>query len=261
MTPKVRQRVAVISGASSGIGAATAHSLHALGFRLFLGARRWDRLSRVAELLDAEAVTLDVCDVDSAGRFVAAVEEKVGAIDVLVNSAGLALGQRTIADAVDQEWVRVWETNVLGMVRLTRECLPLLRRAPHSHVVNISSVAAFDLYAGGAAYASSKHAVHALTRTLRYELNGERIRVTEIAPGITRTEFAFVRFEGDREAEQAVYEGIVPLRPEDVADCVAFAVSRPPHVDVDEIVLRPIAQAAPHLVARRVPGLGVSHDD
>lgn len=254
-------RVAVITGASSGIGAATAEALSRLGYELVLGARRMDRLVKVATSVSGKALELDVCAPDSVQRFMAAVAQRFDRVDVLVNSAGLALGQRAISDSVDSEWMRVWETNVLGMMRMTRDCLPLLRRAACGHVVNVSSVAAFDLYPGGAAYTSSKQAVHALTRTLRLELNGEAIRVTEIAPGITRTEFALVRFGDDREAESAVYRGIVPLRPEDIAECVAFAVTRPLHVDIDELVVRPVAQAGPAHIARGVPGLGLATDD
>jgi NADP-dependent 3-hydroxy acid dehydrogenase YdfG len=135
---------------------------------------------------------------------------------------------------------------------MTRACLPLLRKAKHGHIVNIGSVAGFETYKGGAGYTAAKHAVRAITRTLRLELNGEPIRVTEIEPGMTETEFSLVRFHGDRKAAKAVYDGVKPLSAEDVADCVVFAVTRPPHVDVDEIVVRPVAQATTFMIARKL---------
>jgi hypothetical protein len=133
---------------------------------------------------------------------------------------------------------------------MTRACLPLIRKARHGHIVNLGSIAGFETYVGGAGYTASKHAVHAISRTLRLELNGEPIRVTEIEPGMVETEFSVVRFHGDRKAAKAVYAGVKPLVAADIADCIAFAVTRPPHVDIDEIVIRPIAQAASWLVAR-----------
>jgi NADP-dependent 3-hydroxy acid dehydrogenase YdfG len=145
----------------------------------------------------------------------------------------------------------MWEVNVLGLMRMTRACLPLIREARHGHIVNLGSIAGFETYKGGAGYTASKHAVHAISRTLRLELNGEPIRVTEIEPGMVDTEFSLVRFHGDREAAKAVYKGVKPLVAADIADCIAFAVTRPPHVDIDEIIVRPVAQAAAWLVARK----------
>jgi len=171
---------------------------------------------------------------------------------VLVNNAGGALGLNSVAQAVDDEWIGMWKTNVLGLMWMTRACLPLLRRARHGHIVNIGSIAGFETYKGGAGYTAAKHAVRAITKTLRLELNGEPIRVTEIAPGLGETEFSIVRFHGDRKAAKAVYEGIKPLTAEDIADCIVFAVTRPPHVDIDEIVVRPVAQANVTTVARKV---------
>jgi NADP-dependent 3-hydroxy acid dehydrogenase YdfG len=176
-----------------------------------------------------------------------------GRIDVLVNNAGGALGLNPISEAKDDEWLAMWKTNVLGLMWMTRACLPLLRKAKHGHIVNIGSIAGFETYKGGAGYTAVKHAVRAITRTLRLELNGEPIRVTEIAPGLVETEFSLVRFHGDRKAARAVYEGIKPLSAEDIADCVLFAVTRPPHVDIDEIVVRPVAQATAQVVARKPP--------
>jgi len=145
----------------------------------------------------------------------------------------------------------MWETNVLGLMYMTRACLPLLRKARHGHIVNMGSIAGFETYKGGAGYTAVKHAVRAISRTLRLELNGEPIRVTEIAPGLVETDFSVVRFHGDRAAAKAVYAGIKPLVAGEIADCILFAVTRPPHVDIDEMVIRPVAQATSYQVARK----------
>lgn len=242
--------IAVVTGASSGIGAATAIALGRHGYRIVVGARRVERLARVAGE-EGLALHLDVTDEDSVAEFVKHVGKRFGRIDVLVNNAGGALGLNPVSDAKDDEWVGMWKTNVLGLMWMTRACLPLLRKAKHGHIVNIGSIAGFETYRGGAGYTAVKHAVRAITKTLRLELNGEPIRVTEIAPGLVETEFSVVRFHGDRKAAKAVYEGLKPLTAEDVADCVVFAVTRPPHVDIDEIVVRPVAQANAVTVARK----------
>ena len=242
--------IAVVTGASSGIGAATAIALGRQGYRIVAGARRVERLERVAGE-EGLALRLDVTDEDSVNDFVKQIARRFGRIDVLVNNAGGALGLNPVAEAKDDEWTGMWKTNVLGLMWMTRACLPLLRKAKHGHIVNIGSIAGFETYRGGAGYTAAKHAVRAITRTLRLELNGEPIRVTEIAPGLVETEFSVVRFHGDRKAARAVYEGIKPLTAEDVADCVVFAVTRPPHVDIDEIVVRPVAQANAVTVARK----------
>jgi NADP-dependent 3-hydroxy acid dehydrogenase YdfG len=242
--------IAVVTGASSGIGAATAIALGRHGYQIVAGARRVERLERVAGE-DGLALRLDVTDEASVTDFVKQISRRFGRIDVLVNNAGGALGLNSIAEAKDDEWIGMWQTNVLGLMWMTRACLPLLRKAKHAHIVNIGSIAGFETYKGGAGYTAAKHAVRAITRTLRLELNGEPIRITEIAPGLVETEFSVVRFHGDRKAAKAVYEGIKPLTAEDVADCVVFAVTRPPHVDIDEIVVRPVAQANAVTVARK----------
>jgi NADP-dependent 3-hydroxy acid dehydrogenase YdfG len=242
--------IAVITGASSGIGAATAIALGRKGYRIVVGARRVERLGRVA---GEEGLTLrlDVTDKASVEEFVREVARRFGRVDVLVNNAGGAQGLNPIAEAVDEEWEWMWKTNVMGLMWMTRACLPLLRKARHGHIVNVGSIAGFETYKGGAGYTAAKHAVRAITKTLRLELNGEPIRITEIAPGLVETEFSVVRFHGDRKAAKAVYEGLKPLTAEDIADCVVFAVTRPPHVDIDEIVVRPVAQANVTTVARR----------
>jgi NADP-dependent 3-hydroxy acid dehydrogenase YdfG len=238
--------IAVITGASSGIGAATAIALGRHGYRIVVGARRVERLGRVAGE-DGVALPLDVTDEASVDEFVAEVRRRFGRIDVLVNNAGGALGLNPVEKAVDDEWITMWKTNVLGLMFVTRASLPLLRKARHGHIVNIGSIAGFETYRGGAGYTAAKHAVRAITRTLRLELNGEPIRVTEIAPGLVETEFSLVRFH----AAKAVYEGIKPLTAEDIADCVLYAVTRPAHVNIDEIVVRPVAQATASVVARK----------
>ncbi len=242
--------VAVITGASSGIGAATAVALGRKGFQIVVGARRVDRLKRVAGE-EGVALALDVTDKKSIDAFVREISKKFGRIDVLVNNAGGALGLAPIEKSVDEDWIGMWKVNVLGLMWMTRACLPLLRKAKHGHVVNIGSIAGFETYKGGAGYTAAKHAVRAITRTLRLELNGEPVRVTEIDPGLVETEFSLVRFHGDRKAAKAVYDGLKPLSAEDIADCVVFAVTRPPHVDIDEIVVRPVAQATAWMVARK----------
>ena len=249
--PKVSS-VAVITGASSGIGAATAIALGRQGYRIVVGARRTERLERVAGE-EGVALPLDVTDQRSINDFVAETKKRFGRIDLLVNNAGGALGLNPIEHARDDEWMTMWQTNVLGLMWMTRACLPLLRKSRHGHIVNIGSVAGFETYKGGAGYTAAKHAVRAISRTLRLELNGEPIRVTEIDPGLVETEFSIVRFHGDRKAARAVYEGLKPLTAEDVADCIVFAVSRPPHVDIDEIVIRPVAQATTWMVSRKTP--------
>ena len=244
------QPVAVITGASSGIGAATAIALGRHGYQIVVGARRLERLRRVAGE-EGVALELDVTDTKSVNAFVREVSKQFGHIDVLVNNAGGALGLNPVAQAVDEEWIGMWKTNVLGLMFMTRACLPMLRKAKHGHIVNLASIASFETYAGGAGYTAVKHAVRAINRTLRLELNGEPLRVTEIDPGLVETEFSLVRFHGDRKAAKAVYEGLKPLTAEDIADCIVFAVTRPPHVDIDEIVVRPVAQAAAWKVARK----------
>lgn len=192
-------------------------------------------------------------DPASVAAFVREVGRRFGRIDVLVNNAGGAFGMTTIEQAVDDEWVGMWKTNVLGLMWVTRACLPLLRKARHGHIVNLGSIASFETYAGGGGYTAVKHAVRAISRTLRIELNRTPIRVTEIDPGLVETEFSMVRFHGDRKAARAVYQGLKPLTAADVADCIEFAVTRPPHVDIDEMVIRPVAQAASWKVARKAP--------
>lgn len=238
--------VAVITGASAGIGAAAALRLSQDGFDVILGARRLDRLRDVAERSNGLALALDVTDANSVAEFAAAIE----AADVLVNNAGLASGLEAVSELSDENARLMWETNVLGVIRVTRALLPRLEASGGGHIVNIGSTAGSETYRGGGGYTSSKHALRAITRTLRQELLGKAVRVTEISPGLVETEFSVVRFGGDRERAKKPYEGLVPLTAEDVADCIAWAVGRPAHVNIDEIVIRPIAQASSTMIHR-----------
>lgn len=241
--------IAVITGASSGIGAASAVALSRAGFHLHLGARREERLRAVAEPLAATALRLDVTDVASVEHFAAACPDR---IDLLVNNAGAALGLDRVDEFREDLWQRMWEINVLGLSRLTKALLPLLRRSPAAHIINIGSIAGFETYPGGAGYTASKHALRAVTKTLRLELLGEPIRITEINPGLVETEFSLVRFDGDKARAKAVYQGMTPLTGDDVADCVVWAATRPLHVNIDEIVVRPRDQATATRVHRTV---------
>ncbi len=239
---------AVVTGASSGIGAATARRLAEAGFSVVLGARRSDRLAAVAASIPgARALPLDVADPESVEAFCAAVP----ACSVLVNNAGGALGLEEIALADEAKWRQMWETNVMGTLRMTKALLPKLVASGDGLVVTIGSVAAFERYAGGAGYHAAKAAERALTEVLRIELLGQPVRVTEIDPGMVETEFSLVRFGGDADAAAAVYAGVVPLTADDIAQCVAFVATRPSHVDIDELVVRPRDQARVHLVHRR----------
>jgi NADP-dependent 3-hydroxy acid dehydrogenase YdfG len=246
-------KVAVVTGASSGIGAASARALAAAGFHVVLGARRLERLLEIAREINAAgaaeavALTLDVSDAASVAEFASGVPR----VHLLVNNAGGAQGLEPIAEARDDDWRTMWEVNVLGLMRVTRALLPALLASGDGHVVNLGSVAGFETYAGGAGYTSVKHAVRAISRTLRLELLGKPVRVTEIDPGMVETEFSRVRFRGDQEKASAVYRGMQPLTAEDVADCVVWAATRPSHVNVDEIVVRPRDQATAHHVHRR----------
>lgn len=255
---------AVVTGASSGIGEAVARALAKERVRLVLGARRQDRIDRLAtELRDTGVevlgLTLDVTSLDSCEHFVAEAAKRFGPIDVLVNNAGLARGRRNISEGDETEWDEMIDTNVKGLLRMTRLILPGMIGRDAGHVVNIGSVAALGAYEGGSVYCATKWSVRAITQALRLEVNGSRIRVTEIDPGLVETEFSLVRFHVEENAEEArskaaaVYDGLEPLKGADIADCIIWALTRPPHVDIDEIVIRPVAQAGMSKVARRPP--------
>jgi len=240
--------IAVITGASSGIGAATARSLAAAGFQVVLGARRVDRITALAGELGGRGYPLDVTDDTSVAEFAAAV----GPCSVLVNNAGGARGLDPIASGSVADWEWMYDLNVLGVLRMTQALLPALVASGAGHVVVMGSTAGRVVYEGGGGYTAAKHGVAALAETLRLELSGQPVRVTEIAPGMVRTEeFSLKRFRGDREKADAIYAGVAePLTAEDIADCVTWCVTRPPHVDIDLLVVRPLAQAAQHKVHR-----------
>lgn len=244
-------RTAVVTGASGGIGAATARALSALGFDVVLGARRLDRLAAVAGSCPgpgaARALPLDVTSTGSVEAFAELVER----CDVLVNNAGGALGLDPVARADEEQWRWMYDANVLGTMRVTRALLSRLLAAPAGHVVNVGSVAGVEVYDGGAGYTAAKHGLRAVSETLRLELLGTPVRVTEVAPGMVETDFSLVRL-GSREAADRVYAGMTPLTADDVADVIGFAVTRPPHVCLDYVLLKPTDQATATRVHRRV---------
>ncbi len=233
-------KVAVITGASSGIGAAAARALAGDSFEVVLGARRLEPLEEIAAEVGGEAIALDVTDQDSVDGFAA----RVPRCDVLINNAGGAHGLEPLGEADEDKWRTMYEANVLGTMRMTRALLPRLIASRDGHVVSITSIAGFEAYRGGAGYIAAKHAQRSMLRVLRLELLGEPVRVTEVAPGMVETEFSLVRFGGDEEAARRVYQGMTPLSAEDVAECIRWAVAQPSHVNIDEIVVRPRDQAA-----------------
>jgi NADP-dependent 3-hydroxy acid dehydrogenase YdfG len=250
--PALNGRTAIVTGASSGIGLATARALVAEGARVALGARRTDRLEQIAQELGEEHVVvapLDVTDPQSSSSFVEVAAGELGNIDILVNNAGLALGRTEIADGSDEDDAIMWETNVLGLLRMTRLVLPHMEDG-RGHIVNLGSWAGREAYAGGGMYVGSKTAVRALTYVLRKELVG-RIRVTTVDPGMVGdTEFSDVRFGGDQDKKAAVYRGVEYLTPEDIADCILWSLTRPPHMVIDEIVVKPLKQASQDAIVR-----------
>ncbi len=223
-------KTAVVTGASSGIGRATARLLAAAGVRVAGGARRVDRLETDI------ALELDVTDPESAARFVREAAEQLGGIDILFNNAGLALGRYPFDESNEEDESAVFNTNVNGLVRMTRLCLPHIRDG--GHIVNMGSIAGRQAYEKGASYVASKFAVRGFTYALREDLLGRPIRLTTVDAGLVETEFSIVRFKGDTEQASAVYKGVDPLVAEDIADCVMWALTRPWHVNIDEIVVK-----------------------
>ncbi len=238
--PDQSRRVAVVTGASSGIGAATARALARDGYDVVLGARRVDRLEALAAEIGGRARQLDVTDEQSVDRFVAGLDR----VDVLVNNAGGAKGLASVAEADLDDWRWMWETNVVGTLRVTKALLPALEASGDGLIVTVTSIAAIEPYDNGAGYTSAKHGQAMIHRTLRLELLGKPIRLTEIAPGMVETEFSLVRFDGDEAKADAVYAGLEPLVADDVAEVISFVASRPPHVNLDQIVLKPRDQAS-----------------
>jgi 3-hydroxy acid dehydrogenase / malonic semialdehyde reductase len=227
---------AIVTGASSGIGRATAAALAAAGVRVAGGARHVDRLETEIPL------ELDVSDAASSERFVAEAVEQLGGLDILVNNAGLALGRAPFDQSSEEDEATVFAVNVTGLVRMTRLCLPHFD--DWGHIVNMGSVAGRAAYEGGATYVSSKFAERGFTYALREDLLGRPIRITTVDPGLVETDFSLVRFRGDEEKAAAVYRGVEAMQPDDIADCVLFALTRPWHVNVDEIVVKARNQAS-----------------
>jgi len=232
------KRTAVITGASAGIGEATARALAEAGFHVVLGARRVDRLEKLAAELSGTAHALDIAD----GASVAAFVQRVPQCHVLVNNAGGARGLERVTEADEEHWRWMWEVNVLGTLRMTKALLPKLIASGDGHVITVTSIAAHEVYDGGSGYTAAKHAQSALHRTLRSEHLGDPVRLTEIIPGMVETDFSANRFDGDTERAAAVYRGLTPLTAADVAEVIAFAATRPSHVNLDSIVLKPRAQ-------------------
>jgi 3-hydroxy acid dehydrogenase / malonic semialdehyde reductase len=235
-------RTAIVTGASSGIGAAIARALAAEGARVAGGARRVDRLETEIQL------ELDVTDPASSERFVEETVSELGGLDILVNNAGLGLGRDPFDDSSEEDEETVLETNVHGLLRMTRLCLPHLRDG--GHIVNMGSIAGRQAYENAAVYVASKFAVRGFTYALREDLLGRPIHLTTVDPGLVETNFSRVRFRGDEEQAAAVYANVEPVRPEDVADCVVFVLTRPPHVNIDELVVKALAQSTPVKIVR-----------
>jgi NADP-dependent 3-hydroxy acid dehydrogenase YdfG len=244
---EAQSRTALVTGASSGIGAATVRALAAAGFATVAAARRVERCQELAAEVGGRALALDVTEPGSVEALAAELPE----VSVIIHSAGGALGQEPIAEADLEHYRTMYESNVLGVIRVTKTLLPALERTGAGHVVVLGSVAGVEVYPGGAGYTAAKHAVHAVTQTLRLELLDREIRITEIAPGLVETEFSLVRFGGDRDRAATPYQGLKPLSAEDVAEAISFVVTRPPHVDIDYVGIKPTAQATATIAHRR----------
>lgn len=243
------KRRAVVTGASSGIGAATARRLAAEGYDVVCAARRADRIEALAAEIGGTAVVCDVTDETDVRALADAVGDR---LDVLVNNAGGAFGASAVAEADADDWRRMYDVNVIGLMQVTRALLPALVRSGAGVIVNVGSTAGRVAYEGGGGYTAAKHGTKVVTETLRLELYDQPVRVCEVAPGMVRTdEFALVRFGGDQDRADAVYAGVPdPLTADDVADAIAWVATRPPHVNIDSLVIRPRAQAAQHKVHR-----------
>jgi 3-hydroxy acid dehydrogenase / malonic semialdehyde reductase len=268
MNTSLNGKWVLITGASSGFGAATARAFGAAGSRLLLGARRVAKLEEVAAAakqvgaLEAHAHSLDVGQTASVEAFMAwarpiLARQSTGAqpasnsLDVLINNAGGAYGLDTVAEGKDADWEAMLQSNVLGLLRVTRAALPLMLKNPGSSIINIGSVAGHVVYEGGSVYCAAKAGELQISRALRLELNGTGIRISSVDPGLAETEFSLVRFKGDAVRAKAVYEGVQPLTGEDIAEILVWVASRPAHVNIDELLVKPVDQAALHKVFRR----------
>jgi NADP-dependent 3-hydroxy acid dehydrogenase YdfG len=239
--------VAVVTGASSGIGAATARALATDGWQVVVGARRSERLDALARDIGARAHVLDVTDPQSVDAFAALIPE----CRLLVNNAGAALGWAPVAEADEREWQLMYDTNVLGVVRMTKALLPALEASGDGQVITVGSIAGTEPYPNGGGYNAAKFAVRAVMSVLRQELLGRPIRISEVDPGLVETEFSLVRFGGDADRAAQVYAGVTPLTAEDVAECIRWIAGRPPHVNIDQLVVLARDQAGARQVHRR----------
>ncbi|HEX8360902.1 MAG TPA: SDR family oxidoreductase [Longimicrobium sp.] len=250
-------KTVLITGASAGIGAACARAFAREGARLVLAARRTDRLQALAEELRAEhgtechLIALDVRDRQAVAETLGGLPAEWAEVDVLVNNAGLGRGLEKLQEGTTEDWDEMIDTNVKGLLYATRALTPGMVARGRGHVVNIGSVAGHEVYPGGAVYCATKHAVDAITRGLRMDLLGTGVRVSTVDPGMVETEFSVVRFKGDEERARRVYANMNPLTPDDIADAVLWCATRPPHVNIDEIILKPTDQASATLVHRR----------
>ena len=257
MPTNLQNKWVLITGASSGFGAAAARAFGAAGAKVLLGARRVERLQAVAEQIrkagaaDVQFSPLDVSQTGSVDAFVAWAGSLTDRLAVLVNNAGGAKGLDPVAAGKDEDWEFMMQTNVLGVLRVTRACLPLLVKNPGSTIINVGSVAGRVAYEGGAAYCGAKAAELQITKALRLELSGTGVRVCTVDPGMAETEFSLVRFKGDEARAKKVYEGVEPLTAEDVAEALLWVATRPAHVCIDEMVIKCTDQAAIHKVHRR----------
>lgn len=249
-------KIALITGATSGIGKATATKLAEIGYDLIITGRRGDRLTAFENELKTKgikvlALQFDVRNPEEVHQAITRIPETWQNIEILVNNAGLAVGTSPIQEGVLDDWERMIDTNVKGLLYITREVAPLMIKKQKGHIVNIASVAGKEVYPGGNVYCATKHAVDALSKAMRIDMLKHNIKVTNIAPGMVETEFSIVRYKGDAQAADNVYNGITPLTGEDIADTIIFAVTRPGHICLNDIQIMPTAQASARDVNRK----------
>ena len=252
----LKDKIVFVTGASAGIGESAAKAFAAQGARILMCARRADRMEKLAQALvrehksDVHHFVLDVRDRAAVDKAVAGLPEEWRAIEILVNNAGLSRGLDKLPAGLVSDWEEMIDANIKGLLYVTRAVLPGLVARGRGHVINIGSIAGRELYPGGNVYCATKFAVKALSNAMRLDLNGTPIRVSEVAPGMVETEFSLVRFHGDAERASKVYKGLTPLSPDDIADAIVWCATRPPHVNVSEVVIMPTAQASATLVHR-----------
>jgi serine 3-dehydrogenase len=253
----LKHKIVFVTGASSGIGESAARAFAAEGAKILMCARRGERIEKLAKELETGHKTavrtfrLDVREQAAVDKAVAGLPEAWRAIDILVNNAGLSRGLDKLPGGLVGDWEEMIDTNVKGLLYVTRAVLPGMIERGRGHVINIGSIAGLEVYPGGAVYCASKFAVRALTKGLRLDLHGTPVRVREVAPGMVETEFSVVRFHGDAERARKVYQGLTPLGPDDIAEAVVWCATRPLHVNVSDVVIWPTAQASPTLVHRK----------